>query len=96
MTPRRPTTARRGYGSVHQTIRARWAPRVATGTVPCARCGLVISTAEPWDLGHDDADRSRYSGPEHRACNRARPLIASPFPRRSVRRTAGRGRATGE
>jgi hypothetical protein len=39
--------------------------------VDCARCGERIEPGEPWDLGHDDVDRSRYTGPEHRRCNRS-------------------------
>jgi hypothetical protein len=31
----------------------------------------LIRQGEPWDLGHDDVDWMKYSGPEHRACNRA-------------------------
>jgi hypothetical protein len=75
------TTTRRGYGWRHQKLRARWAPIVAAGGVHCARgeqClrrdqpgGTLIVPGEPWDLGHDDLDRSIYTGPEHQRCNRA-------------------------
>ena len=64
-------TTARGYGTAHQKRRAQVARLVATGTARCARCGRPIVAWEPWDLGHDDDDRRRYAGPEHRACNRA-------------------------
>ena len=65
------TTTERGYGHRHQERRALWAPEVAKGSTRCARCRQLIRPSEPWDLGHADGDRSRYSGPEHRRCNRA-------------------------
>ncbi len=64
-------TSARGYGWIHQRIRAGWAPLVAAGQVCCLRCGELIQPAAPWDLGHDDNDRRIYTGPEHRRCNRA-------------------------
>jgi len=67
----RGSTAARGYGGAHQRTRAAWAPLVATGQVPCARCGELIPGWAPWDLGHHDHDRSVYTGPEHQRCNRA-------------------------
>ena len=71
-TPAMPgATSARGYGSMHQKIRARVAPLIASGTAVCARCGEPIRPDEPWDLGHDDENRSRYTGPEHRRCNRS-------------------------
>jgi hypothetical protein len=70
-TSPRPSSSKRGYGKRHKALRAAWAPQVAAGGVSCARCGEPIVPAAPWDLGHDDHDRRRYSGPEHRACNRA-------------------------
>jgi len=68
---RRGTTAQRGYGSQHQGRRKDWTRSVAAGLVDCRRCGERIKPGEPWDLGHDDVDRSRPSAPEHaRQCNR--------------------------
>lgn len=65
------STVARGYGSVHQKLRKQWAQKVKDGIVACVRCGNIIFPGEPWDLGHDDQDRSQYAGPEHRRCNRA-------------------------
>lgn len=77
------STAQRGYGATHKRYRKAWAPRVEAGGVSCWRCGLLIEPRQPWDLGHDDEDRRRYSGPEHRHCNRG---AAAAGPRASERR----------
>jgi hypothetical protein len=65
------TTKQRGYGIRHKRKRRQVARIVAAGEAFCVRCGRPIRPDEAWDLGHDDLDRSLYSGPEHRACNRA-------------------------
>jgi hypothetical protein len=67
-------TTARGYGTAHQKLRARLAPIVAAGGVRCARCGHPIIPGTPWDLGHADHDRTVYTGPEHRRCNRGAPM----------------------
>lgn len=67
----RPSAHQRGYPAAHRRLRERWARIVATGTVRCARCGELIGADAPWDLGHDDRDRTLYAGPEHSSCNRA-------------------------
>jgi hypothetical protein len=68
---RRAKTTYRGYGWKHQVLRQSAAREVDAGLVACARCGKPIIPGEPWDLGHDDHDRSVYTGPEHRRWNRA-------------------------
>jgi hypothetical protein len=65
------TTTTRGYGAHHQKLRRHWRREVDAGLAFCTRCGALIEPGEPWDLGHDDHDRSVYNGPEHRRCNRA-------------------------
>lgn len=59
----------RRYGRAHRALRREWAPQVATGQVQCWRCQQLIGRTEPWHLGHDDHDPSRYRGPEHVVCN---------------------------
>ena len=60
---RRPNANARGYTYAHQQERKRWAAIVATGRVPCARCGRLIRPFEPFDLDHHDTDKARYLGP---------------------------------
>jgi hypothetical protein len=67
----RGTRQQRGYDLAHDHLRARWARKVATGQVNCARCSQRISPLEPWDLDHTD-DRTAYLGPSHATCNRGR------------------------
>ncbi|MEV1321969.1 hypothetical protein AB0J14_38475 [Micromonospora arborensis] len=63
-------TTARGYGHQHQQLREQWRPKVEAGLVDCARCEQPIQPSDPWDLGHND-DRTAYTGPECRTCNRA-------------------------
>lgn len=76
---RRGTTAQRGYGRVHQKLRASWKPYVDAGMAEChaAECleerdghGRWITPGTPWHLGHT-ADRTAWTGPEHARCNQA-------------------------
>jgi hypothetical protein len=64
-------TTARGYGAKHQAERAKVKRLVDSGQAHCWRCGGWVDPARPWDLGHDDHDRSVYRGPEHVKCNRA-------------------------
>jgi len=59
------STTSRGYGNSHQKLRKALAAAVEVGAVCCSRCGELIEAGEKWDLGHDDHDRSVYTGPEH-------------------------------
>jgi len=86
---KRPTRQERGYGAEHDRLRAAWKPLVAAGGVDCYRCEEPIEPGTRWDLGHDDVDRSKYSGPEHAdECNRSAGGRAAhglpPRPRRST------------
>lgn len=64
----RGTRQQRGYDRRHERHRAAWAPKVATGTVQCARCGKTINPGQAWHDDHTD-DRSGYLGPSHANCN---------------------------
>jgi len=48
----------------------RWSRDVEVGRVSCARCRRPIVPGTPWDLDHDDHDRTLYLGASHRRCNR--------------------------
>jgi hypothetical protein len=87
MIGRKGKTTARGYGRQHQRRRAELAPYVAAGLVDCWRCEQRIRPGQPWDLGHDDSDRTRYRGAEHQACNRGAPgkRRADPAPRPRTR-----------
>lgn len=68
-------TTHRGYGGQHQTLRAKWKRVVDAGNAQCHATICLhrtrwIAPGQPWDLGHTP-DRTAWTGPEHRACNRA-------------------------
>jgi hypothetical protein len=69
--PRRAAAAYRARRSRDDEGRRNLASFVGAGLEHCARCGERILPGEPWDLDHDDNDRSKYLGPSHRRCNRA-------------------------
>ena len=70
---RRGTSTQRGYDAKHRALRAKYQASMDAGDYYlCARCYEPIQLGEPWDLGHDDDDRTKHTGPEHAyRCNRA-------------------------
>lgn len=68
---RRGYSTARGYDRTYRAARARAARLVEAGQATCWRCGQAIKAGEPFDLGHDDEDRSIIRGPEHVFCNRS-------------------------
>jgi hypothetical protein len=75
--PKKGTTSERGYGAKHRRLRADWQSRIDAGErVVCWRCDEagephLILPGEPFDLGHDDLDRTKWRGPECPSGNRA-------------------------
>lgn len=68
----RGTRQQRGYDAGHDRLRRNLVPLHRIGHLVCWRCGLPIHPDEPFDLGHDDHDRSVTRGPEHAyRCNRS-------------------------
>ena len=76
MSRQKLSSHRRGYGRAHRARRAHLAPLVAAGVLDCARCGKRIEPGEPFDLGHLDGEKTRYSGVVHSHCNRRAGAIA--------------------
>ena len=58
-------------GAINSSGRRTKKQLEANGGAICWRCGKLILPTDKWDLGHDDVDRDRYRGVEHRHCNRA-------------------------
>lgn len=68
---RRGSPKARGYDAPYHRARARAKRLVDSGRAVCWRCGKPIAKGAPFDLGHDDHDRSIIRGPEHPQCNRS-------------------------
>lgn len=67
----RGTRQDRGYDAAHDRLRAAYQERMDAGErFICWRCPRSIDPTD-WCLGHDDADRSVYRGPECPQCNYA-------------------------
>jgi hypothetical protein len=77
---RRGTRQERGYDAAHDRLRKQWKEQVDQCDVDCWRCGKPINPLLPWDLGHDDNDKTKYKGPEHVLCNRGARPSASVIP----------------
>jgi hypothetical protein len=82
-------TGARGYGRSHKAERDRWSPKVDAGLVDCVRCGDPIEPGRPWDLGHND-ERTAWTGPEHRTCNRRAGGINGAAVTNAMRKTGAR------
>lgn len=68
---KRGTKKERGYDARFQELRRRAVDQVEAGGVSCWRCGQPIPPGSPFDMGHDDRDRTIIRGPEHPRCNRS-------------------------
>jgi|SRR5690349_6971663 len=71
----RGTRQQRGYDAEHDSLRDKWKPKVELGgvhchAVVCVMPARLILLCQPWDLGHTE-DRTTWTGPEHRRCNRS-------------------------
>lgn len=70
---RKLTSVEKGYDWQHKLLRAEFMDRMKRGErFDCWRCDVRIDPSLPWDLGHDDEDRTVYRGPEHVGCNRGK------------------------
>lgn len=92
MAQRSRSTTARGYGSKHKAMREAWRVRmVDEGEIVecharvCFMTSRVIDPLEPWDLGHT-IDRTEWTGPEHRYCNRKEPQLRERAAARARRR----------
>ncbi len=74
------STSQRGYGHRHQQLRRKVGRLVDEGRAYCTRCGGWIAPGSPWDLDHDDRDRSKYRGSSHRLCNQRARVGRPPLP----------------
>ena len=68
---KRGTKLERGYDARFRELRRIALDKVSAGGVNCWRCGKPIEAGAPFDLGHDDHDRTITRGPEHATCNRS-------------------------
>jgi hypothetical protein len=86
------STINRGYGGAHQRLREQWRLRmvedgeyVECHAAVCFMPDRWVDPGQPWDLGHT-RDRSGWTGPEHRYCNRKEPQLRTEVTPRTPRR----------
>jgi len=66
----------RGYDADHDRLRRKWERRfeareeIDCHAITCLMPLRRIAAEAPWDLGHTP-DRTAWTGPEHRLCNRS-------------------------
>jgi hypothetical protein len=74
-TPYTESSTARGYDSKHSRVRDTWLPTIAAGhghchATTCLEPTRWIQPGTAWDMGHTP-DRTTWTGPEHRRCNRS-------------------------